>query len=131
MFQSTPPRRGRRRKGGGRLADWPVSIHAPAQGATAAPNGHCRRCNGFNPRPRAGGDNGILKSYSLNKVSIHAPAQGATYGGNVLFSLETVSIHAPAQGATRYLHTSMLCLASFNPRPRAGGDLTEGNSCKI
>ena len=57
MFQSTPPRRGRRINGLSFLILKRVSIHAPAQGATAlAP-----------VRP------------TKKRVSIHAPAQGATF----------------------------------------------------
>ena len=78
LFQSTPPRGGRPqrsqllhvkswhfnprpREGGdppsrGRPAALPISIHAPARGAT--PPWRCcpGRCPDFNPRPREGGD---------------------------------------------------------------------------
>ncbi len=37
-----------------------VSIHAPARGATCHPNHTLYRIISFNPRPRAGGDGGIL-----------------------------------------------------------------------
>ena len=79
-FQSTPPRGGRPvslRRGAGMK---PVSIHAPARGATLGDYRGMAKCYSFNPRPRAGGDR--------------------AFAGDV-------------------------CLADcFNPRPRAGGDLS-------
>ena len=56
---------------------------------------------GFNPRPRAGGDD----DFKMFKPG------------------EEVSIHAPARGATRPRRTSRPLPGCFNPRPRAGGDL--------
>ncbi len=56
----------------------PVSIHAPARGATV---GHHR------PRHEGG-------------VSIHAPARGATADSVRCEIVFKVSIHAPARGAT-------------------------------
>ena len=55
MFLSTPPCRGR-----------PVALRRPHRGAS------------FYPRPRAGGDSGVMRSASQQEVSIHAPVQGAT-----------------------------------------------------
>ena len=57
MFQSTPPRRGRRVVRGRHRGCKRVSIHAPAKGATGS------RSSGF----------------SYGGVSIHAPAKGATW----------------------------------------------------
>src|SRR5690606_18878010 len=55
---------------------------------------------GFDPRPRAGGDEPIQAVDDDSLVSIHAPAQGATVVfGKPKLAL-VVSIHAPAQGAT-------------------------------
>ena len=59
MFQSTPPHGGRLQTAAGAIDSTPVSIHAPAWGATALEDG--------------------LVSLS-NLVSIHAPAWGATSG---------------------------------------------------
>ncbi len=56
VFQSTRPRRARRKGADDDRWLWPVSIHAPAKGAT-----------------RAGAD-----ALSGSTVSIHAPAKGAT-----------------------------------------------------
>ncbi len=56
LFQSTRPHGARRRGSSRRACNAPVSIHAPARGATTYPLG-----------PRRG-----------SRVSIHAPARGAT-----------------------------------------------------
>ena len=56
----------------------PVSIHAPARGATCAPAARTAR----------------------SRVSIHAPARGATYAEVKKTLKILVSIHAPARGAT-------------------------------
>ena len=102
-FQSTPPRGGRLAAARRRRLRMHVSIHAPARGATGSgsrptsgrgsfqstpPRGGRRSPttrpaprNGFNPRPRAGGDfeAGWLGGMA-DGVSIHAPARGATRG---------------------------------------------------
>ncbi len=101
LFQSTPPRRGRR------SLEWP----------------RCWSTISFNPRPRAGGDisarsaSGPGRTFQSTpprrgrqrascwgcpqgQVSIHAPAQGATPGLLYVYQGFKVSIHAPAQGAT-------------------------------
>jgi len=57
LFQSTPPRRGRRSWEGRDLLRCRVSIHAPAQGATFT----------------------LRRKRWTRQVSIHAPAQGATH----------------------------------------------------
>ena len=95
-----------RPRAGGDVADWsktkgkPVSIHAPARGATPPVQGPGRH------RP----------------VSIHAPARGATKLQVTCTSCGQVSIHAPARGATGKSAVEKTDLFSFNPRPRAGGD---------
>ncbi len=127
MFQSTPPRGGRRcinirqfqprcfnprpRAGGDVFSKGVTSYIIPFQ--STPPRGG-RRCRPpdvilrirFNPRPRAGGDIAtLLDVYAGDNVSIHAPARGATFS----------------------LHPSRKFIISFNPRPRAGGDkLTSG-----
>ena len=56
-FQSAPPHGGRRAGRPPQGRDRPVSIRAPARGATTATApSSCRA--GFNPRPRTGGDPG-------------------------------------------------------------------------
>ena len=61
-----------------RASHFTVSIHAPTRGATQSVN-HCVRiCGSFNPRSRAGSDQGRRVFRWLARVSIHAPARGAT-----------------------------------------------------
>ncbi len=55
-------------------------------------------------------------------VSIHAPAWGATGKLYLLDEIVLVSIHAPAWGATYPGRAVGSSNASFNPRPRMGGD---------
>ena len=145
LFQSTPPRGGRRTTTSVTLGAGYVSIHAPAWGATRAEQYEvdilrvsihapawgatqrnfepslCNTC--FNPRPRVGGDLlGEKREDGSIIVSIHAPAWGATKNQRHDRHSLSVSIHAPAWGATLQ---SMDCLMSwprFNPRPRVGGD---------
>ena len=123
VFQSTLPRGERRRHSPAVAFDQPVSIHAPAWGATrtAATNSFSRAC--FNPRSRVGSDfdeatelsrqckfqstlprgERLQPAYHLRlrrAVSIHAPAWGATELHRSAFKIIVVSIHAPAWGAT-------------------------------
>ena len=100
QFQSTPPRGGRPHhvgvavayscvsihapaRGATRFhprtgAPCKVSIHAPARGATPRKGDEIHHLDGFNPRPRAGGDWPWPNTSSGSVVSIHAPARGAT-----------------------------------------------------
>ncbi len=141
-----------------------VSIHAPARGATlscatnraslkfqSTPPREGRRVyqartrmfGGFNPRPRARGDEAFVECAQAHFVSIHAPARGATRRLPERRQLVEVSIHAPARGATARVEIPSMghevsihapargATASrrstdssdcFNPRPRARGD---------
>jgi len=78
----------------------------------------------FNPRPRAGGDQRTAPSSRCRSgVSIHAPAQGATYRGlcpNTDCWFQSTPPRRGRLGVGMPLH---LATSSFNPRPRAGGDL--------
>jgi len=82
------------------LLNDPVSIHAPAWGATL----------------RLGGKE------EVGDVSIHAPAWGATQRLSIALSYRYVSIHAPAWGATRFDARHTPRQARFNPRARVGRD---------
>ncbi len=107
LFQSTPPRGGRP-SSALHLLIAPVSIHAPAWGATHRARGHALH----------------------GAVSIHAPAWGATADGSVKSSfLPGVSIHAPAWGATDNSLAKLFCCHRFNPRPRVGGDRRMESIC--
>ena len=55
---------------------------------------------GFNPRPRAGGDPGSEWIMRAMHVSIHAPVRGATTIKGDAKGVQIVSIHAPVRGAT-------------------------------
>ena len=85
------------------IQNGPVSIHAPAWGATWSARAPDRGCScRFNPRTRVGCDaQSDGQGPDLLRVSIHAPAWGATSGmaGRPPCS-PRVSIHAPAWGAT-------------------------------
>ena len=123
-----------------------VSIHAPARGATRSAIRITRGLAGFNPRPRAGGDERrssqlprdlqfqstpprggrllALREDRLHHLFQSTPPRG---GRPILTSSEgrdqMVSIHAPARGATRARPSISRAPCRFNPRPRAGGDL--------
>ena len=102
LFQSTLPRRERRPTATLRRRTPPISIHAPAKGATITSFNSFHparefqstlprrerptpcRCSDprpyhFNPRSREGSDQSYLLSPHYLFISIHAPAKGATY----------------------------------------------------
>ncbi len=62
----------------GCFQEFPVSIHAPAWGATLTLLFTSPICCRFNPRSRMGSDKMAQKRISSMLVSIHAPAWGAT-----------------------------------------------------
>ena len=100
LFQSTRPRGARPavlRAGQGRR---PVSIHAPAWGATSRTPTSTPSCSCFNPRARVGRDVAAGDHAVRLQVSIHAPARGATLVEQRRATVLVVSIHAPAWGAT-------------------------------
>ncbi len=99
MFQFTRPRGARHAADWLSMPDPPVSIHAPARGATV-------RVDHF------------LGRYA---VSIHAPARGATQARSILDGRSLVSIHAPARGANA-LCGRLEAANSFNSRAREGRD---------
>ena len=79
-----------------------VSIHAPARGATMTFECYLSYGFCFNPRARAGRDQGALCFLVMQEVSIHAPARGATIIDGIGDHCLDVSIHAPARGATTF-----------------------------
>ncbi len=144
QFQSTPPRGGRQvaflvgaqliggfnprpRAGGDPSLPWSTLARLcfnprPRAGGDVARDLFGRRRAGFNPRPRAGGDKrSVVLLRAFCDVSIHAPARGATSGGlchNRARSFQST----PPRGGDRDWNAALNILASFNPRPRAGGD---------
>ncbi len=121
-----------------------VSIYAPARGATRSSSA-TEPNSAFQSTPPRGGRRIPLPAIQSRRVSIHAPARGATNiqpqprfklvfqstpprGGRPIqfFSPDShanVSIHAPARGATCVVGFAIALSYSFNPRPRAGGDV--------
>ncbi len=99
LFQSTPPRRGRRRSIATGYRACMFQSTPPRRGRLIC---LCNRfgCSCFNPRPREGGDLHIAPTFQCTMVSIHAPAKGATMLNHVNHQQCDVSIHAPAKGAT-------------------------------
>ena len=127
-----------------------VSIHAPARGATRPACGIEQRRRGFNPRPRAGGDDAPGRWRRAGRMFQSTPPRGGRPPARTAPALTRwfqstpprggrraacrharhraaqVSIHAPARGATTPQAASLHVWRSFNPRPRAGGDSTVG-----
>jgi len=142
-FQSTPLREGRRNCYTLCPKNSPVSIHAPARGATGAtplvagtdyvsihaPARGATRvidvddiANRFNPRPCERGDSKEGFISRTIKVSIHAPARGATLlhraeSKGVMFQSTPLREGRPGVGASA--STPGPC---FNPRPCERGD---------
>ena len=77
-----------------------ISIHAPAEGATLRRSRHDNERTDFNPRSRGGSDLHPQDAHHCTKISIHAPAEGATAPIHFIPMLCKISIHAPAKGAT-------------------------------
>ena len=121
LFQFTPLREGRPR------------AHRP-----------CRRCNYFNSRPSARGDENRVELGDIDVISIHAPPRGATCAVSMaaIFTCSIsihapprgatlkavlkdatgqISIHAPPRGATCFT-VHMETSGNFNSRPSARGD---------
>ena len=101
-FQSTLPRRERRRLSRIRTGGGTISIHAPAKGATIQPFWTAERSPVFQstlPR-RERRDIPTPKVTPRHEISIHAPAKGATPLASEVKQQLSISIHAPAKGAT-------------------------------
>jgi len=117
----------------------PVSIHAPAGGATekrcvlgripefqsTRPQGARRgtaQLSGeggrFNPRARRGRDCACEYNKHSGFVSIHAPAGGATSHRSNLLRQRIVSIHAPAGGATAVIGSPLTICLFQSTRPQ-------------
>src|SRR5439155_5885781 len=129
------------------LGPRPVSIHAPARGATASvtshhasvvefqstlPHGERRPqavggailAVGFNPRSRTGSDSMVPVADSVVAKMFQSTLPHGERHAVVAppVGVVCVSIHAPARGATvaRRASTSERCC--FNPRSRTGSD---------
>ena len=151
QFQSTPPRRGRPRSLHATSTPDQVSIHAPAKGATVRLEPSIGRTSSFNPRPREGATR-RRPSAADRRTEFQStpPRRGRRRRPSMPASRSIVSIHAPAKGRPMTLaeYSARRCRfqstpprrgrpcsarhhaasdrsrrASFNPRPREGGDL--------
>ena len=122
-FQSTHPRRVRRRAADRAIDRAGVSIHAPTQGATMGTVRLAAVGVSFNPRTHAGA------TRRRRLVRPHpARFNPRTHAGcdpgiaRLAESVEDVSIHAPTQGATSPASPDRWFRWRFNPRTHAGCD---------
>ena len=145
LFQFTPPRGGRQRNHQHHLPGRPISIHAPAWGATSRPAIvplHGFRFQ-FTP-PRGGRLHPAPGQHEGDGISIHAPAWGATQqsphtnnagifqftpprGGRPtdtrLFAAGNGFQFTPPRGGRQIpFYPVRQQNAYFNSRPRVGGD---------
>ena len=122
-FQSTHPRGVRPGGLGGFGVGSPVSIHAPAWGATLSHTGPGHRPGCFNPRTRVGCDT-PGKTYTFEQCLFQSthPRGVRPSPSYPPCAKSWVSIHAPAWGATSRRFASGTGSASFNPRTRVGCD---------
>src|SRR6185437_3447585 len=126
QFRSTPPRRGRLHWQAGHVAQFSVSIHAPAKGATMqaakAPVGAAVSIHA----PAKGATSLPAPLADADDVSIHAPAKGATRLQGFHGRRWIVSIHAPAKGATRELGASHFVVEVSIHAPAKGATCKAG-----
>jgi len=118
------PARGATRSGSSLWRRAWVSIRAPARGATGSRCTWSPRAGGFNPRPCARGDGAReVARRCHDRVSIRAPARGATgqdgWGG--FRAEDLVSIRAPARGATVRLAGEAVAVGPVSIRAPARG----------
>ena len=118
MFQFTRPRRARRPRWCWRIRRSPVSIHAPAKGATYDFGMEYPRLIVSIHAPAKGATLTALGKTTPKAVSIHAPAKGATDRRGASATAIAVSIHAPAKGATASSRTICLSPLFQFTRPR-------------
>ena len=106
-FQSTLPRRERRSPVQNSAYSRPISIHAPAKGATLLAADICLDYCHFNPRSREGSDTARNARTCIFPHFNPRSREGRDYRKGV-HKMETllISIHAPAKGATRNTHPS-------------------------
>ncbi len=104
-------------------AERSVSIRAPARGATPRPTRPGRRSARFDPRPRTGGDFNVTVPPRSTVTFRSAPPHG---GRPVCGSVTKRSLQfrsAPPHGGRRQGADSASIPKCFDPRPRTGGDI--------
>ena len=121
MFQSTPPRRGRRTERRW-LRKRALFQSTPPRRGRPGVGSRLELPIGFNPRPRAGGDGQSTTIADIWDVSIHAPAQGATQRALLINRFWRGFNPRPRAGGDHPIPTRTIPGKCFNPRPRAGGD---------
>ena len=123
VVQSTHPRGVRHLVFDKPFADFVVSIHAPARGATH-PRGLCDGPPaGFNPRTREGCDSRTGHAAPAHsRVSIHAPARGATGRGCMAYACWAGFNPRTREGCDGSALSTGVAWSSFNPRTREGCD---------
>ena len=123
MFQSTPPRGGRRFKS----PRWYIIIafqSTPPRGGDVSAATMCVSMDCFNPRPHEGATVKPPPSRHRKRVSIHAPTRGRHDGLHVALTGITVSIHAPTRGRRpSYLPNDFSI--KFQSTPPRGGDVIQ------
>jgi hypothetical protein len=119
-FNPRSPRRERRHRSLRKCQSKRVSIHAPAQRATAYWKTPISDLNGFQSTPPGGRLPAEYPKFRAALISIHAPRGGATRRGSAYRTHEPVSIHAPHGGATNKSFISRHATTSFNPRSPKG-----------
>ena len=123
QFQSTHPRGVRHGRLGGDHHLGPVSIHAPAWGATHLASELIFLIERFNPRTRVGCDEGAADTdWTVIQFQSTHPRGVRQDGGLRHLDGFRVSIHAPAWGATRPAHIRLPGSDGFNPRTRVRCD---------
>ncbi len=120
-FQSTPPRGGRPLCTLQHRLRNPVSIHAPARGATAHLTPESIEPYGFNPRPREGATSCPLWKSLLAEVQSTPPRGGRHDRVRQKPLRHIVSIHAPARGATPAITLVGDAEMVFQSTPPRGG----------
>ena len=118
-FQSTPPRRGDRRRSAQAAPAKVVSIHAPAKGRRepAVAAGDLVR---FQSTPPRRGDPAAASTSTYAKGFNPRPREGATSSHAGFRSPFRVSIHAPAKGRPLCVETFGVCLMFQSTPPRRG-----------
>ena len=89
----------------------PISIHAPARGATITQdNPSIARYISIHAPARGATVLSLYFLFRIYLISIHAPARGATKTRYVMEKYGYISIHAPARGATK---SFLICCRLF------------------
>ena len=117
-FQSTHPRRVRRCLHQPFSCTSPISIHAPAKGATKSLDYINGAPYNFNPRTREGCDHVFCQKTAPNFYFNPRTREGCDRFLRVNLTDNLISIHAPAKGATQDFATTQLWRGFQSTHPR-------------